>query len=63
MFFEHGSHPCNKPCVYCNILRKTESNQYIYIYLFIYLFPYICLVAVTSASPKANVMANELLNG
>ena len=24
----NGSHPCNKPCVYCNILRKTESNQF-----------------------------------
>ena len=24
----NGSHPCNKPCVYCNILRKTENNQF-----------------------------------
>ena len=24
----NGSHPCNKPWVYCNILRKTESNQF-----------------------------------
>ena len=24
----NGSHPCNKPCVYCNILRKAESNQF-----------------------------------
>ena len=24
----NGSHPCNKPCMYCNILRKTESNQF-----------------------------------
>ena len=24
----NGSHPCDKPCLYCNILRKTESNQY-----------------------------------
>ena len=24
----NGSHPCNKPCVYCNILRKTESNEF-----------------------------------
>ena len=24
----NGSNPFNKPCVYCNILRKTESNQF-----------------------------------
>ena len=24
----NGSHSCNNPCVYCNILRKTESNQF-----------------------------------
>ena len=24
----NGSHLCSKPCVYCNIPRKTESNQF-----------------------------------
>ena len=23
-----GSHPCNKPCVYCKLLSKTETNQF-----------------------------------
>ena len=23
-----GNDPCNKPCVHCNLLRKTESNQF-----------------------------------
>ena len=23
-----GSHPCNKPCVYCNLLSKTETDHF-----------------------------------
>ena len=23
-----GSHPCNKPCVYCKLLNKTETGHF-----------------------------------
>ena len=25
---EIGCHPCNKPCVYCQLLSKTEANHF-----------------------------------